>query len=184
MSQWGENLPLQERSFCVKRKIKSWFSPWLLYKIRKVCEPLKPNRGDKCDNFCNIFGRFNWNGKLKVKRVKGKRIACSKYIAKPKTSKQESTGVLGKLGPGRLGPSPIWRQIGPRTFWGPICHFLANWAPANWAPADWAPANWAPANWAPGFYIFVLDIFCQQLGDMRQLEGSHYIRMYSRMYIF
>merc|ERR1712055_41490 len=30
--------------------------------------------------------------------------------------------VLGKLGPGRLGPgqlgpSPIWRQIGPRTFW-------------------------------------------------------------------
>ena len=21
------------------------------------------------------------------------------------------------------------RQIGPRTFWGPICHCLANWAP-------------------------------------------------------
>ena len=49
------------------------------------------------------------------------------------------TVVLGKLGPGRLGPgklgpSPIWRQIGPRTFWGPICHFLANRAPADWAP--------------------------------------------------
>ena len=60
----------------------------------------------------------------------------------------------GRLGPGKLGPSPIWRQIGPRTFWGPICHFLANWAPANWdpanrAPADWAPATWAPADWAP-----------------------------------
>ena len=32
--------------------------------------------------------------------------------------------VLGKLGsgilgPGKLGPSPIWREIGPRTFWGP-----------------------------------------------------------------
>ena len=34
----------------------------------------------------------------------------------------------GKLGPGKSGP-----------FWGPICHFLANWVPANWAPADWAP---------------------------------------------
>ena len=30
----------------------------------------------------------------------------------------------GRLGPGKLGPSPIWRQIGPHTFWGPICHFL------------------------------------------------------------
>ena len=30
---------------------------------------------------------------------------------------------------GKLGPSPIWWQIGPRTFWGPICHCLANWAP-------------------------------------------------------
>ena len=156
--------------------------------------------------------------------------------------------VLGKLGPGRLGPgklgpSPIWRQIGPRTFWGPICHFLANRAPADWAPwrqigprqigprqigplggklgpgklgpgrlgplaADWAPANWAPADWAPWrqigprqigprqigplfyihlywiysannwenicqltFYILVLDIFCQQLGDICHLEG-------------
>ena len=26
-------------------------------------------------------------------------------------------GVLGKLGPGKSGPSLIWRQIGPHTFW-------------------------------------------------------------------
>ena len=98
--------------------------------------------------------------------------------------------VQGKLGPGTLGPSPIWRQIGPRTFWGPICHFLANRAPADWAPwrqigprqigplvcrfgpwaANWAPANRAPANWAPVLYSFVLDIFCQQLGKYMSVE--------------
>ena len=77
--------------------------------------------------------------------------------------------VLGKLGPGKLGLSLICRQIGPRTFGGPFCRFPANRAPANWALANWAPgrlapANWAPANWAPVIYIFVLDIYCQQLG--------------------
>ena len=67
----------------------------------------------------------------------------------------------GKLGPGKLGPSPIWRQIGPRTFWGPICHFLANRAPADWAPwrqigpRQIGPRQIGPlkifvvANWAP-----------------------------------
>ena len=70
--------------------------------------------------------------------------------------------VLGKLGPGRLGPgklgpSPIWRQIGPRTFWGPICHFLANRAPADWAPwrqigplGNFVAANWALENFRCG----------------------------------
>ena len=43
--------------------------------------------------------------------------------------------VLGKLGlsksgVGKLGPSPIWWQIRPHTFWGPVCHFLTNWAQA------------------------------------------------------
>ena len=103
-------------------------------------------------------------------------------------------GVLGKLGPGilgpgRLGPAPIWRQIGPRTFWGPICHFLANRAPADWAPwrqigprqigprqigplvgrlgpGKMGPgrlgplaANWAPANRAPANWAPVLYSF-------------------------
>ena len=42
-------------------------------------------------------------------------------------------GVLGKL-----GPSPLYGQFGPRTFWGLICRFLANWAPVNWAPGKLA----------------------------------------------
>ena len=32
--------------------------------------------------------------------------------------------VPGKSGPGKLGPSPIWRRIRPHTLW--CC---ANWAP-------------------------------------------------------
>ena len=53
-------------------------------------------------------------------------------------------GVLGKL-----GPSPLYGQIGPRTFWGLICRFLANWAPVNWAPENWAPGKLArsEAGW-------------------------------------
>ena len=47
--------------------------------------------------------------------------------------------VLGKLGPGILGPERFFVAN-----WAP-----ADWAPANWAPADWAPANGAPADWAP-----------------------------------
>ena len=42
---------------------------------------------------------------------------------------------------GKLGPSPIYRQIRPHTFWG-------------------------PANWAPVFHIFEMDIYCQQLGNI------------------
>ena len=45
------------------------------------------------------------------------------------------------IGPGKLGPLPIWRQIGHRTFWGQIFHFLAYWALAYWASADWPPAD-------------------------------------------
>ena len=80
-----------------------------------------------------------------------------------------TTTVLGKL-----GPSSIWRQTRPRTFWGPICHFLANCALANWAPwrqigprqigprqigplgGKLGPGKWGPgilgplvADWAP-----------------------------------
>ena len=110
------------------------------------------------------------------------------------TEAREVQRVLGKLGPGRLGPgklgpAPIWRQIGPRTFWGPICHFLANRAPADWAPwrqigprqigprqigplggrlgpGKLGPgrlgplaANWAPANRAPANWAPVLYSF-------------------------
>ena len=57
--------------------------------------------------------------------------------------------VLGKLGPGRLGP------------------------------ANWALANWAPVNWAPVFYIFVLDIFCQQLGEYMSVEFVYWYWIYS-----
>ena len=87
---------------------------------------------------------------------------------------------FGKSGPGRLGP------------------LAADWAPANWAPADWAPWRqigpqqieprqigplfyihlywiYSANNWENicqlNFYILVLDIFCQQLGDICHLEG-------------
>ena len=75
-----------------------------------------------------------------------KQLLCGTTQLYKTVSQMQVLGKLGpgRLGPGKLGPSPIWRQIGPFTFWGPICHFLANWAPeillvANWAPADWVP---------------------------------------------
>ena len=99
---------------------------------------------------------------------------------------EAQTGVLGKLGPGRLGPgklgpSPIWRQIGPRTFWGPICHFLANRAPADWAPwrqigpRQIGPRQIGPlvgrlgplaANWAPWRQIGPQQIEPRQIGPL------------------
>ena len=62
----------------------------------------------------------------------------------PKLCHHMMEGVLGKL-----GPSPLYGQIGPRTFWGLICRFLANWAPVNWAPENWAPGKLArsEAGW-------------------------------------
>ena len=80
-------------------------------------------------------------------------------------------GVLGKLGPWQIGPRAIFVANWAPADWAPANWAPADWAPADWAPANWAPANWAPVNWAPAFYIFVLDIFCQQLGDICHLEG-------------
>ena len=34
-----------------------------------------------------------------------------------------SISIFFRMVLGKLGPSPIWRQIGPRTFWGLIWHF-------------------------------------------------------------
>ena len=77
--------------------------------------------------------------------------------------------VLGKLGPGRLGPSKIWRQIGP--FLWPNLPFFGKLGPGKSGPGKLGPcrlgpekirvrqigprkkldaANWAPANQAPG----------------------------------
>ena len=70
--------------------------------------------------------------------------------------------VPGKLGPGKSGPSSQTRQIGP-------------------------PQLGPRANWAPVSYIFVLDIHCQQLGNICQLEGVcvHFLEYtYSRISIF
>ena len=87
--------------------------------------------------------------------------------------------VLGKLGPGRLGPgklgpSPIWRQIGPRTFWGPICHFLANRAPADWAP--WwqiGPRQIGPRQIGPlGGKLGPLEILSRQIGPRKSLGAA------------
>ena len=50
-------------------------------------------------------------------------------------------GVLGKLGPGKSGPSLIWRQIGPRTFWGPICHFFDKYGPGELDFEQWSVRN-------------------------------------------
>ena len=101
----------------------------------------------------------------------------------------------GKLGPGKSGPG----RLGPSAAnWAPENLLMANWAPANWAPADWAPWRqigpqqieprqigplfyihlywiYSANNWENicqlNFYILVLDIFCQQLGDICHLEG-------------
>ena len=48
--------------------------------------------------------------------------------------------VQGQLGPGKLGATPIWRQIGPALFGA-----LADWALADWPLANWASADWTPA---------------------------------------
>ena len=58
--------------------------------------------------------------------------------------------VLGKLGPGKLGPLLIRRQIGPRTFLGPNLPFLANRAPANWAPGKSLCGKLRPGKLGPG----------------------------------
>ena len=63
--------------------------------------------------------------------------------------------VLGKLGPGRLGPCKLGpRQIGPGKFWvrqiGPRKILsAANWALEVLLVANQAPANRAPADCAP-----------------------------------
>ena len=100
--------------------------------------------------FGAIFGLF-------FKPVRGAIIGKEKFTFE----------VLGKL-----GPAPIWRHIGPHTFWGPICRFLANWAPANQEPGSRPRQighrqiepleNLGAANWAPVFHTFVLDVFGKQ----------------------
>ena len=89
--------------------------------------------------------------------------------------------VLGKLGPGRLGPgklgpSPIWRQIGPRTFWGPICHFLANRAPADWAPwRQIGPRQIGPRQIGPlGGKLGPLEILSRQIGPRKILGAANW----------
>ena len=55
-----------------------------------------------------------------------------------------SISIFFRMVLGKLGPSPIWRQIGPALFGA-----LANWAPADWALANWPLANRASADWTP-----------------------------------
>ena len=94
--------------------------------------------------------------------------------------------VLGKLGPGKLGPSPIWRQIGPRTFWGPICHFLANRAPADWAPwRQIGPRQIGPRQIGPlGGKLGPMEILLRQIGPRRIGPRGEVVRYtYKKMYI-
>ena len=76
--------------------------------------------------------------------------------------------VFWQIGPRQIGP----QQIGPRQI-GP----LENLGPGKLGPAKLGPwkirvrqigalANGSPANWAPVFHTFVLDIYCQQLGNV------------------
>ena len=57
--------------------------------------------------------------------------------------------VLGKLGPGKLGPLPIRRKIGPRTFLGPNLPFLANWAPGKSWCGKLRPGKLGPGKLGP-----------------------------------
>ena len=89
--------------------------------------------------------------------------------------------VLGKLGPGRLGPgklgpAPIWRQIGPRTFWGPICHFLANRAPADWAPwRQIGPRQIGPRQIGPhGGKLGPRKFWVRQIGPRKILGAANW----------
>ena len=107
----------------------------------------------------------------------------------------------GKLGPGRLGPLSQTRQTGLLTFVGPICRFpskvgpcksgLGKWGPIKLGPSQIGTGQIGPQQIGPLYYIYLywiftannlgtyvsriyillLDIFCQQLGDMCQLEG-------------
>ena len=67
--------------------------------------------------------------------------------------------VLGKLGPGRLGPERF---------------FAANWAPADWAPENLMVANWAPADWAPWRQIGPRQIGPRQIGPLENVGAANW----------
>ena len=45
-----------------------------------------------------------------------------------------------KISSRKLGPSLIWWQIGPSTFWGPVCHFFGKLSPRKLDP--WKMLVW------------------------------------------
>ena len=102
---------------------------------------------------------------------------CS-HLEPPRDHLEPVLGKLGpgRLGPGKLGPSPIWRQIGPRTFWGPICHFLANRAPADWAPwRQIGPRQIGPRQIGPlGGKLGPLEILSRQIGPQKILGAANW----------
>ena len=77
--------------------------------------------------------------------------------------------VLGKLGPGRLGPE---------------CFLAANWAPANRAPANWAPAEYIQyqyINWTD-IYSPIYCIGCILLDIHYRIYTIGYILYYIYWY--